>query len=81
MSPYLSPPAVARRLAVKADKVVRWIKSGELPAINVAERPIGRPRYRIAEVDLQDFLRRRSATPPTKPVRRRRRDPQVTEFF
>jgi len=77
----LTPPQVARRLAVKPGKVLGWIKSGELKAINVAQRPSGRPRWRIDPADLAAFEARRSAGPTPKPVRRRRRNPQVIEFF
>lgn len=31
-SPYLTPPAIARELAVKVDKVLGWIRAGSLTA-------------------------------------------------
>ena len=57
-------------------KILTWITTGELRAINLANRTGGGPRYRIAASALADFLNRRAAsaepTPP-KPPRNRRR--------
>jgi excisionase family DNA binding protein len=79
---YLTPPAVARRLAVRPGKVLAWISAGELPAANLAESASGRPRWRIAETDLADFLAARAARPqPSTPRRRVRRPTDVLEFF
>ena len=80
-SQYLSPPQVAKRLAVDAHKVIGWIRRGELRAVNVAADTEGRPRYRIAPADLAVFLATRSAGPTPKAIRRRRKDPLITEFF
>jgi excisionase family DNA binding protein len=77
---YLSPPEVARRFGVNADKVRTWIHSGELHAVNVAARAAGRPRWRISEADLAKFVAGRSAPPPAL-RRHRRKDPDVIEFF
>jgi excisionase family DNA binding protein len=67
-------------LGVNRDKVLRWIRSGELKAANVSDAT--RPRYRVAREDLQRFLEARSAAPSrTLPKRRRRRPAAVTEFF
>jgi len=67
----LTPPQVARRLGVAADKVRAWIRSGELPAMDVSLRHgLGRPRWRVTESDLDAFIRRRSAEPRRAPSRR-----------
>jgi len=78
---FLTPPQVGRRLAVSPDKVIGWIRNGELRAVNVVGSLGSRPRWRIDPADLAAFEARRSAGPTPKPVRRRRRDPQVIEFF
>jgi hypothetical protein len=44
---------VARRLRVKAEKVVAWIRSGQLRALNVSNGT--RPRFRIDPADLAVF--------------------------
>lgn len=65
-----TPPQAARILGVNPDKVLNWIRSGELRASNLAKRQGGRPKYRIAEEDLQAFKNRRAVQPRTKPQRR-----------
>jgi len=78
----LTPPEIARRLRVKPEKVVGWIRQGELRAINVARRGSRRPRFRIQQTDLEDFLLGRSVKPRTKPQRRQRpRASDVIQFF
>lgn len=78
-----TPPQVAKLLLVKPGKVVGWIDSGELEAFNVANAGSKRPRWRITQEALDDFLRRRASRPASpKPARRRqRRTPDVIEFF
>ena len=58
-----SPPELARRWRVSPDKVVGWIRSGELAAFNVAARPGGRPRWRVSPEAMAAFEAARSATP------------------
>ena len=78
----ITPPELAKRYRVNVDKILAWIRSGELPAINIASKPGGRPRWRIRESDIELFEARRSAVAPAKKTRRRRRrSPGVIEFF
>jgi excisionase family DNA binding protein len=49
---------VAKRLGVHIDTIRRWIRSGELPAINLG----GPAGYRIAQADLDKFIRGRRTT-------------------
>ena len=82
VSQMLTPPRVAERLKVSPEKVITWIRSGELAAADVSLRPgTGRPRFRVDPQELDAFLRRRSVVPTPKTKRRRRRDPSVTEYF
>ncbi len=70
--PTLSPPDLARRYGCKAAKIISWIRSGELDAVNVAAKTTGRPRWRIPAAAVEAFETRRSAIPkPAKPARRR----------
>lgn len=79
---FLTPPEVSRRFGVNPSKVLQWIRSGELRAIDVSTHPgTGRPRFRISEVDLAVFEARRAAGPVAKTSRRRKRDAAVTEYF
>ena len=64
-----SPAQVARSLCVNGDKVRGWIREGELDAVNVGNAR--RPRWRIPEQSLTDFLKRRSSSPPSTVSRRR----------
>jgi hypothetical protein len=60
---WLTPPRLAKQLGVQADKVLSWIRSGELRAINVADRASHRPRWRISAEATEEFFRRREAVP------------------
>ncbi len=79
----LTPPQLARQWQVSPDKVIGFIRSGELRAFNVAAKPHGRPRWRISAADAVAFEQRRAAIPPLPTPRRRtrRRDENVIQFF
>ncbi len=80
MTRWWTPPQVAEQLAVDPVKVIGWIKSGMLTAVNVGEGPL-RPRYRIAPESLADFLRRRETSAPAPRPARRRKPPAVKQYF
>lgn len=78
----LTPPEVARQWGVSVDKVLTWIRSGELRAVNLATRLSGRPRYRIDINDLRDFEQRRAVVAPPTPSRTRKKpNSDVIQFF
>jgi excisionase family DNA binding protein len=78
----LTPPQLARQLGVSPDKIVGWIRSGELRAVNIAANPKGRPRYIIDPKDVEAFEARRSIhKTPSVPRRRKRTSDDVIEFF
>ncbi len=78
---FLSPPEVARLYGVDQHKVLNWIRSGQLSAVNVGDGT-QRPRYRISPEALAAFEAARAAGPQPRISRvRRRRDPQIIEFF
>jgi excisionase family DNA binding protein len=74
----LTPPEVAARWGVSADKVLAWIRNGELRAVNAATRAHGRPRWLVDLADLEVFEQRRAAR-PVQPAPRRRRQPASAE--
>ena len=76
----LTPPELARRWGVSADKVLAWIRVGELRAVNIARCAVGRPRWLIDESDIQEFERRRTASPSVR-TRRRRQSQSIIEYF
>lgn len=70
---FFSPPEVGKLLGVDANKVIGWIRSGELPAINAATTLCGaRPRYRVSREALEAFQRRRAVVPSVRPPRRKK---------
>jgi hypothetical protein len=77
---YLTPPQVAEQYRVDPHRVIHWIRSGQLRAINLGDGN-KRPRYRISPADLAAFEASRSVQPPAPRVRRRWKDPQIHEFF
>ena len=77
---YLTPPEVAKRYGVNASKVLGFIHSGELRAVNVAASTLGRARWRISPSDIAVFEQRRSAVAPPK-TRPRRKSVGIIEFF
>jgi hypothetical protein len=80
-----SPKEIAEYYGVSPRKPLLWIASGELCAVNIAGSVNAKkPRWRISAESLAAFERRRSsaATAQTKqPVRRRRGDTAVIQFF
>lgn len=84
----MSPPAprwlctreIAQQLVVKPERVIAWIRAGQLRAVNVGDGLV-KPRFRIAPADLENFLAARAVQPPARPARRRRADPAVLEYF
>jgi len=79
----LSPPQIARRWGVSPQKILAWIRSGELRAIDAATHRGGRPRYLVDIADLAAFEQRRAVVvpPATRRCRRRRRDAGITVYF
>lgn len=78
----LTPPELARRWRVKPERIIAWIRSGELRAFDVSSNPgVGRPRYRISLDATIEFENRRSGA-TVKPRRRKRqhRD-DVIDYF
>jgi transposase len=78
----LRPVDVAKRYGVSAEKVIGWIRRGELRGVNVADRRDGRkPRFVIDPADLKAFELSRTPGPAVRPIRRRKSAAGVTEFF
>lgn len=77
-----TPPRLAKRYSIKPSKVLGWIRSGELEAINISAKPGQRPRWVVTPEALVAFESRRSSSLTVKsdPIRRRK-DRRVTEYF
>ena len=78
----LTPPELAARWGIDCHKVLQWIRSGELKAIDAATKLGGRPRFLIDESDIAAFELRRTVggSAPT-PRRRRAKDKGIIEFI
>lgn len=79
----ITPGDLAERWGISPDKVLNWIRNGDLKAVNVATTMNGRPRFRITDEAIEDFQTRRQPVPPPKLPRQKRRKPagDVIEFF
>ena len=60
---YVTSPEVAKRLRVSSDKVLGWIRRGELRPVNVSNRI--RQQYRVSQEDLDAFQKAREVQPPS----------------
>ena len=63
----ITPPQLAREWGIATDKVLNWIRSGELRAVNAATKRNGVPRYLIDRDDIAAFERARAAAPSPSP--------------
>jgi hypothetical protein len=79
----LTPGELAKIWGISPRKVLTWIRSGELRAVNLAANARGaRPRWRIDWADVVVFETRRPSITPPAPVRRRSmKMDNVIEFF
>ena len=78
--PYLTTPEVAKMWRVSRERVVGWIRSGQLVAMNT--NPSGKiPRYVIDPQDLERFKQTRTVPPEVPKPQRRRPMPGVKQFY
>ena len=82
----LTVKEAAGRFGVTQHTVLSWIRSGELPAIDVSRKRGGRPSWRITPDALARFERARTAMPAPEPIRKQRKcaavkDPGFVEYF
>ncbi len=69
--PMLTPPKLAKRWGVEVTKVLAWIRSGELRAINFATKIGRRPRFKVRPEDVEAFEEARTYRPQVPRIRRR----------
>jgi predicted site-specific integrase-resolvase len=75
---HVTPPELARMRGIAIARIVGWIRSGELRAINQSNGTL-RPRYLISLADLEAFDAKRAVVPPT-PVVSRARKPSIPSY-
>ena len=79
---YVSPPKAADILDCSPEKIIGFIKRGELRAVDLSNHPgMGKPRYRIDKDDLDAFLKTREVVPRQQTRRRVAKSRHVIEFF
>lgn len=86
MSQFQTPPRIAEMLGVQVTKVHHWIERGELVAINLADRLDGkRPRWKVSQQALEDFLASRTPAKPSPRTRHKRSetaaDPGYVSYY
>ena len=67
---YFNPAQVAEMWGISRDKVLGFIKSGELRAFNVASKNSRRPQFKIPSAALREFEEQRSGRAPARSVPR-----------
>lgn len=77
---------IAAQCGVDPDTPRTWIATGQLTAVNVCKSPGGRkPRWRVRQADLDEFLAKRAnrqrTTPEATARPRRAAKPPVREWF
>jgi hypothetical protein len=80
-----TPPEIARQYRIATKKVLTLIRTGELRALNLANRGCTRPRYSITPEALEEFERSREVIPNdsrgTTRSLRQRKSSNVRQFF
>lgn len=76
-----TPPKLAQGWGVSVNKILAFIRSGELRAINVAPSDRHRPRYLIDLADVEAFENARQVVPEATPKPRRRKQSAVKDYF
>lgn len=78
----VTPPMLAKLWGISSDKILHWIRTGELQAVNVATDRSSRPRYLIDAQAIKAFEAARSIQPVRTTSRRKRiQDNGVIPFF
>lgn len=81
-NPLLTIAQAAEKMVIAPGKILGWIASGELAAIDISASRNQRPRWRIDPESLDQFLLSRRSTPPAKPAKaKRRKAAKVTQYI
>jgi hypothetical protein len=80
---YWTVGEYAKSRGIGEEKVLDWIASGQLAAINLAARAGGRPRWRIPQDAIDCFEAGRTSAPAVKPpaAKRRSRPADYVQYF
>jgi excisionase family DNA binding protein len=72
--------SLAGLLRISEEQVLAHIRAGRLRAVNVGGGTV-KPRWRISEDQLNEFLASRTATPPAPRPARRKRSSETIQFY
>src|ERR1051326_3032828 len=72
---------VARVLRCSSDSVRTMVRSGRLGAVNMRNATSGKPRFIVMPEHLAAFIEANKVYVPPKPERRRRRSPEMIDYF
>jgi hypothetical protein len=86
---FYNPAQLAKMWGISHDKVLEFIRTGELEAFNVASKKSRRPQFKISLTALQAFQERRSGRDPARSLpapasrraARRPASPPTREYF
>lgn len=81
---YMSPPQLAKLWRCKSEKVLTFIKTGQLEAVDLSLRPgVGRPRWKITPESVKRFEAARSNRTAARSAPRkyaRRQKPSIPQY-
>lgn len=77
----LTPGELAKEWRVDVHRVLGWIRSGALPAANLAGSLFARPRFRITRTDADEFWRSRMIKPLPRPTRKAKTPAAVLDWL
>jgi hypothetical protein len=80
-TPGYTTADLAARWRIGQGKILAWIRSGGLPAVNVAATVLGRARFVVLPEAVLEFERRRSTLPPPRQARRKKTTQQIIDFY
>lgn len=72
---------LCRRWKVGPDKILGFLRRGELIGVNLATNLSARPQWRITPESVELFELRRSSAPPPKPARRKRNATGFVDYY
>lgn len=75
---YLTPSQIAKRLRVRKERVLDWIRKGTLPALNLGTT---RPRFKVRPADLERFEAERAVAITPRPQRSEPTPADVIEYY
>lgn len=81
-NPFLTIAQAAERMVVAPGKILGWIASGELAAVDISAARNQRPRWRIDPSEWDRFVTSRMSTPRiAKPTKANRPKQKVTQYI